>query len=107
VEALNLVASKNRNLEEQGAQDVISVYQTLNLTILGGSVRAGHPELYTIGGGERPRVIELLTIVTLDGLNGVTKLSGNPTEELQESQKRIIFQAQGSPRIMRAIIKNQ
>jgi hypothetical protein len=62
-------------------------------------------ELYTIGGEERPRVVEL-TVVTLDGLNVATKLSGNPSEEVQESRKRIELQMQGkSPRIMRAIIK--
>jgi hypothetical protein len=40
----------------------------LSLAIIGRSVREGHPELYTMGGEKRPRMVELSIVVTLDGL---------------------------------------
>jgi hypothetical protein len=54
---------------------------------------------------ESCQTLKLTTIVTMDGLNGATELSGNPSEEVQESHKCIGLQTQGkSQQIMRAII---
>lgn len=69
MEALSPIASKNEGLDEQGAHDVVSsVNQTLNLAKLGRSVKTRHTELYTMEQEERPRVVELPTIVTLNDL---------------------------------------
>lgn len=35
------------------------------------------------------------TIVTLDGLNGAAELSGNPSEEVEKSHKKVRLQTQG------------
>jgi hypothetical protein len=47
-------------------------------------------------GEEQPTgVVELPTIVTLDNLNGATKLSRNPSQNVQENHKCIILKMQG------------
>jgi hypothetical protein len=33
-----------------------------------------------MGGGERSRVVELMVVVAVDGLNGTTSLSENPSK---------------------------
>jgi hypothetical protein len=53
------------------------------------------------GGG----VIKLMTIVTLDGLDGEAELCEHPSEEVMERGKSVILRTQGkSPRKMRKII---
>ena len=55
------------------------------------------------GGG----VIKLAAVVTLDGLDGETELSGHPSEEVEKCGKSIRLGTQGkSPRIMREIINH-
>lgn len=77
-----------------------------SLAILRGNVGAVHPELDSMGEGPKG-VIELTTLVTQDGLNGVIKLSGNTSEEVETSHKSIRLRMQRkSLEIMRAIIKN-
>jgi hypothetical protein len=44
------------------------VNQTFNLAKLGRSVKTRHTELYTMEQEERPRVVELPTIVALNDL---------------------------------------
>jgi hypothetical protein len=52
-------------------------------------------------------VIELPTIVTLDGLNGEAELSGHPGEEVAEGGESLRLGTQRkSPHIMRKIIKH-
>ena len=58
----------------------------LSLAVLGGGIRARHPQLYPVGEKEvmGGGVIELPTVVTLNGLNGEAELSGHPGEEVAE-----------------------
>jgi hypothetical protein len=39
--------------------------------------------------GKRGRVVDLVSIITLDGLNGVIKLSGYPSKVVRKSGKSI------------------
>jgi hypothetical protein len=56
----------------------------------------------------RRGVVKLLFVVTLDNPDGVSKLSGNPSEKARKGGERIRLQAQGkSPQVMRVIIKNE
>ena len=51
-------------------------------------------------------VVELPTIVALDGFHGGTKLSTHIGEEVSQSSKGVRLKAQGGrPEIMRTIIK--
>ena len=76
---------------------------TLGLAVLSGSVGARHTGPNAVGEEERARggVGELMPVVTLNGLNGMTKLSGHPDEEVGERLERFGFQAQRkSPGVM-------
>jgi hypothetical protein len=53
----------------------------------------------------RGGVIKLVTIITLDGLDGEAELCGHPGEEMKKRGKSIRLRTQGkSPRVMREII---
>ena len=81
----------------------------LGLAVLSGSVGARRTELNAMGEKERMRggIVELTSVVTLNGLNGTTKLSRHPGEEVRERLESIGFQAQGkSPGVMGEIIDN-
>jgi hypothetical protein len=108
VQALSPEASRKRRLEQKGAHGVVGgANHAFGLAILRGGIRARHAQLNTVreeestGGG----VIKLMTIVTLDGLDGEAELCGHPSEEVKERGKSIRLRTQGkSPRIMREII---
>jgi len=55
----------------------------LSLAVLGGGIRARHAQLDTVREKEGPGggFIELMTIVTLYGLDGEAKLSRHPGEK--------------------------
>ena len=57
------------------------------------SVGARHTELNAVGEEERARgrVVELASVVTLNGLNGTTKLSGHPGEEVRRRLESVRF----------------
>ena len=81
----------------------------LGLAVLSGSVGARHTELNAVGEEERARggVVELVPVVTLNGLNGTTKLSGHPGEEVGKRLESFGFKAQRkSSRVMGKIINN-
>jgi hypothetical protein len=61
------------------------VNHALILAVLRGGVRAKHAQLDTVREeeGTRGGVIKLMTIVTLDGLDGKTELSGHPSEKVK------------------------
>ena len=66
---------------------------------------AEHPEREEerTGGG----VVELTSVVALDGLNGEAELSRHPGEEVEEGGKGLRLVAQRkSPRVMRKIINH-
>jgi hypothetical protein len=53
------------------------------------------------------RVTKFPLVITLDGPDGASKLSGNPTEEVRERRECIRLQAQEkSPQKIRVIVKN-
>ena len=75
-----------RGLEQQGVHDIVGgTNHTLGLAVLSGSVGARHAELNAVGEEERTGggVVELAPVVALNGLNGTTKLSGHPGEEVR------------------------
>jgi hypothetical protein len=79
VEPFYPVARRNRSLKEQGAQHIVNgVKDALDFTILRGSVLTRHPQNHPVGGKECAKggVVELTTIVALDGFDGVAKLCG-------------------------------
>jgi len=63
----------------------------LSLAVLRGGIRARHAQLDTVREeeGTEDGVIELTTIVTLDGLDGEAELSGHPSEEVEDREKSI------------------
>ena len=72
-------------------------------------MRARHAELNTSREKERSRgvVIELTPVVTLDGLDGESELSGHPGKEVEEGGERLRLGAQRkSPRVVREIINH-
>jgi hypothetical protein len=74
-------------LEKKSADGVVGrVDHALSLAVLGGGIRARHPQLHLVGEKEVTRggVIELTTVGTLNGLNGEAELSGHPGEEVTE-----------------------
>lgn len=107
MDALSPVASRNRSLKEQRTHGIVSgANHALSLTLLRG-VGAGHAELDSIRGEGPGGAIKLAAFVTLDNLNGATKQSGNPSDEVEKSRKSVRLQTQGKGRrITRAIIQN-
>jgi hypothetical protein len=97
-------------LEKKSADGIVGhANHALSLAILGGGIRARHPQLHPVGENEVTggRVIELTTVVTLNGLNGEAELSGHPSEEVTESGKSLRLGTQWKrPHIMRKIIKH-
>jgi hypothetical protein len=76
----------------------------LSLAILGGGIRARHPQLHPVGEKEvtRGEVIELTTVVTLNVLNGEAELSGQPGEEVAEGGESLrLGTHRKGPHIMR------
>jgi hypothetical protein len=61
----------------------------LGFTILRRSVVTRHPQKYPFGGEECARgcVIELTTIITLDGFDGTAKLCEDINEKIDKAEK--------------------
>jgi hypothetical protein len=110
VEGLGPEACRKVCLEKKSADGVVGrADHALSLAVLGGGIRARHPQLHPVGekkvtGGG---VIKLPTIVTLNDLNGEAELSGHPGEEVAEGRESLSLGTQRkSPHIMRKIIKH-
>jgi hypothetical protein len=85
VEPFYPVASQHRGMKQQGEDHIIDgVKSTLGFTVLRRGVWAGHLQddstrgIECAGGG----IVELTTVVTLDGFNGTTKLHVNKGEKI-------------------------
>jgi len=92
VQALNPKTSRKRGLQEKSAHGVVGgANHALSLAVLRGGIRARHAQLDTVREeeGTGGRVIKLLTIVTLDGLDGEAELCGHPSEEVEDREKSI------------------
>jgi hypothetical protein len=109
VEGLGPETCRKVRLEKKSANGVVGrADHALSLAVLGGGIRARHPQLHPVGEKEVAGggVIELPTIVTLNGLNGEVELSEHPGEEVAESGESLRLGTQRkSPHIMRKIIK--
>jgi hypothetical protein len=109
VQALSPEASGKRGLKQKGTHGVVGgANHPLSLAILGRGVWTRHAELNTVrekegtGGG----VIELTTIVTLDGLDGEAELCRHPSEEVENGRESVrLCTKRKSPGVMREIIK--
>ena len=90
MEALCPEARGQGGLEEESAHNVVhGANHALSLAVLGRSIRTRHAQLNTPREKERARggVIELTAVVTLNGLNGETELSGHLGKEVEEGRK--------------------
>ena len=95
---------RQRGLDQKGVHDVIRrANHPLSRAVLRRGIRTRHTQLNTpreeegTGGG----VIELPPVVTLDGLNGETELSGHPDKEVEGSGEGLRLRAQReSPRVV-------
>ena len=105
VESLSPEAGRQRGLDQKGAHDVVRrANNPLSLAVLERGIRTRHTQLNTPREEKRMGcvVVELTLIVTLDGLNGETELSGHPSKEVEEGGKGLRLGAQRkSPRVMR------
>jgi hypothetical protein len=87
VEALSPEAQGQRGLDQKGAHDIVRrANHLLSLAVLRRGIRTRHTQLNTSRQEEGPGggVIELLPVVTLDGLNCEAELSGHPGKEVEE-----------------------
>ena len=91
VEALGPEARRERRLKEGAHGLGGGANHALSLAVLRGGVRARHAQLDTVREKESTggRVVELSTIVALDGLDGEAELCGHPSEEVEDRGKSI------------------
>ena len=110
MEALCLEASRERSPEQKGVHDIIcGMNHALRLAVLRGGVGARHAQLNATGKEESAGggVIELTPVVTLDGLNGESELSGHPGKEVGEHGECLGLGAQGKgPRVVREVVQH-
>jgi hypothetical protein len=91
VKGLGPVVSWKRGLKEHGAHDIVRcANHALSPTVLRRHVGARHAEVDTAREKKVMGhiVIELTPVVTLDTLDGVTELSGDPSEEVRQGWER-------------------
>jgi hypothetical protein len=91
-QGLSQVVSKKGGLKKQRAHDIVRcVNHALSPAILRGRVGARHTKVDTAGEKEVTRriVIKLPPVVALDTPDGVTELSGYPSEEVRQGGKGV------------------
>ena len=84
-------------MKQQGANDIIgSANNALNFTVLRRSVAAGHAETNSVGLEERAgsEIIKLAPVVTLNSLDGGTKLHAYVGEKIRQSRKGFRLETQ-------------
>jgi len=110
MESLNPVRGGHRGLKKKRTEHIIHLANgALSLGVLLGSIWAGHAygdtvkeEELTSGG-----IIKFTIVVTLDALDGGTKLCADIAKEISESRECFRLEAKrDSPKKMRAIIQN-
>jgi hypothetical protein len=77
--------SRNRSLKKQGTHHIIDdAKDALAFTVLRRTVGTRHLQKYSFGGEECARggIIELTTIIALDGFDGMTKLCGDISDKI-------------------------
>jgi hypothetical protein len=84
VKGLGPETCREVRLEKKSADGVVGrADHAHSLAVLGGGIRARHPQLHPVGEKEVTGggVIELTTVVTLNGLNGEAELSGHQAKK--------------------------
>jgi hypothetical protein len=92
VKVFGPVASRKESMEQQGAYDIIDgTNHVLSLTVMWEHVGTRHLKLDTVRKeeGASGGVIKLTSIITLDTLNGTTKLRGYISEKMTNSGERV------------------
>jgi hypothetical protein len=92
IQGLYPLAHRKRCIKEEAIDHVIGgTDNPYGLAVLRGSVGAQESQLNAVGEkeGARGRVVELTTVVTLEGTNRVTELGGDPGEEVCEGVKGV------------------
>jgi hypothetical protein len=90
VEPFYPVASRNRSLKKQRTRHIINgAKDVFGFTVLRRSVGTRHPQKYPFGDEEcvRGGVIELTTIVALDGFDSAAKLCGDISEKCDKVER--------------------
>jgi hypothetical protein len=84
VEGLILETRREVRLEKSADGVVGRADHALSLAVLGGGIRARHPQLHPVGEKEVTGggVIELSTVVTLNDLNGEAELSNGRSPQI-------------------------
>jgi hypothetical protein len=97
VECFDLVAYRHRSLKQQRAEHIIDgSKRTSGFTVLRRGVWVGHPQdnptrgKECTGGG----IVEFMTVVTLDGFDGASKLRGNKDKKIWQCERSARFNAQ-------------
>jgi hypothetical protein len=98
-------------LDQKSVHDIVrGPNHALCLAVHWGSIRRRHTQPNTSGEkeGARGGVIELTTVVALDGLNGKAELSGHPGKEVKEGGEGVRLGTQREcPGVVREIINYQ
>ena len=97
-------------MKQQGASSVIDgMNHALGFTVLRRGVWGGHAQVNTVGEekGARAGVVELTSVVALDGFHRDAKLCAHIREEVCQCGKGVRFNTQRkSPQVMRTVIEN-
>jgi hypothetical protein len=102
VKTLGPITPGKGSLDKQCADDIIKgANNAFGFTILRGRVRTRHPELCSFGQKEGPggRVVKLMPVVSLDGLNSAVELSSNLSKEIRECSEGVRFKFKWKSRV--------
>ena len=111
VKGLNPIGWRHAGLKQQGASSVIDgMNHALGFTVLRRGVWGGHAQVNTVGEekGARAGVVELTSVVALDGFDHHAELCANIGDEVCQCGKSVRHNTERKiPQIMRAVIKNK
>jgi hypothetical protein len=94
VKSFNPISPGKRNLNKQRANDTVNrTNNTFGFTILKRRVWTRHPKLCAFRQEKGPgvRAVKLMPVVTLDGLDGVVKMSINISKEVGQCGEGVRF----------------
>jgi hypothetical protein len=110
VQGLYLVASRERCLKKEAANHIVGgANDTFGQAILGRGLGAWETQLNAMGEEEGARgvVVEVVTIITLEGMDRAMELGGDPGEEVGEGGECVRLQTKWeSPTKMWDVIQN-
>jgi hypothetical protein len=109
VHGLCPVAGRERRLEEKAADHVGGANDAFGSAVLERGVGARETQLDAMGDeeGSRGVVVELMAIITLEGMDRTMELGGDPGKELGEGDERVRLQPKSeSPKKMGVVVQN-